>query len=387
MSKWETVKLGDMLEFQRGFDITQAQQLSGNIPIVSSSGITSHHNVAKAKAPGIVIGRKGTLGQVHHIKTDYWPHDTTLWIKNFKGNDPAYLYYFLQLMHFESFDAGASNPTLNRNHIHKLTVQRPPFPIQRKIAAILSAYDDLIENNTRRIALLEKMAEEVYREWFVRLRFPDYERVPVHHGIPDGWERASIETLCEDIRDGIKTKDLSADMKYIGLEHIPRKSMLLREWESAASVESDKFRFIEGDILFGKIRPYLHKVSMAHFSGVCSSDTIVIRATRELYRGYIFFLVYSEAFVDLATIACKGSQMPRADWDFLKQLKVIVPPIELLESYERIFIANYQLMGRLGEAKEKFKASRDMLLSRLLSGKVEVENLEIAFPVGMQGAE
>jgi len=114
--------LGDVLTFQRGFDITKQQQTTGDVPIVSSSGVSSHHGVAKVAAPGVVIGRKGTLGTAHYLAKDFWPHDTTLWVKDFKGNHPRFIYYFLQTLHLENFDTGSSNPTLNRNHIHKIKI-------------------------------------------------------------------------------------------------------------------------------------------------------------------------------------------------------------------------------------------------------------------------
>ena len=190
------VKLGEELTFQRGFDITKAEQTIGGVPIVSSSGVSSYHNKSKVAGPGVVIGRKGTLGTVHYVPTNFWPHDTTLWVKDFKHNEPRFLYYFLQTLRLENFDTGASNPTLNRNHVHKIKVIFPEKEAQKKIAAILSAYDDLIENNKRRIVLMEKMAEEIYREWFVRMRFPGHEKVKFVKGVPEGWERKKFGEYC-----------------------------------------------------------------------------------------------------------------------------------------------------------------------------------------------
>ena len=132
MRGFDEKPLGDILMFQRGFDITKKEQTPGIVPIVSSSGISSYHNQSKVEAPGVVIGRKGTLGTVHHIKQNFWPHDTTLWVKDFKGNDPRFIYYFLKTLHLEVFDTGSSNPTLNRNHLHKIKVVFPELKIQKK---------------------------------------------------------------------------------------------------------------------------------------------------------------------------------------------------------------------------------------------------------------
>jgi len=299
-------------------------------------------------------------------------------------SDPLFYHYYLRselgMGTVQTIVRQVAAAGIRGSDLERLKVLCPPLPIQRRIAAILSAYDDSIENNTRRIALLEKMAEEVYREWFVRLRFPGHESVPVHQGGPEGWHRVPIRTFCDEVRSSIKAKDLTADMRYIGLEHIPRKSMFLMDWDSAGNVDSDKLRFVEGDILFGKIRPYLHKVSMTHFSGVCSSDAIVVRAKNPNARGYLFFTLFSDAFVDLAATACKGSQMPRADWDFLKKVEILSPPKPILEAYGRLFEANFRLMEQIALTNEKLLQSRKILLPRLLSGKLDVGYLDIPFP-------
>lgn len=383
MSEWQDTTLGDVLQFQRGFDITKKEQKPGNIPVVSSSGISSYHNQAKAKAPGVVIGRKGTLGTVHYIDCDYWAHDTTLWVKDFKGNLPRFIYYFLKVMHLENYDTGASNPTLNRNHIHKIKLRFPSLPIQKKIAAVLSAYDDLIENNDRRIALLEKMAEEIYREWFVRLRFPGYEQVTFHKGIPENWSLLKIELLCKEIRKGVKKKNLASDTKYLGLEHLPRKSILINNFDTADSIQSDKLLFEEGDILFGKIRPYLHKIVLARFAGACSSDTIVVRPKSFEYTGFLLFTIFSDTFVELATASSKGTKMPRADWDFLKKLEIILPTKEILTKYQEVFDSYFKAMCKHARANEILRQTRDRLLTRLISGKLSVEDLDIHIPPSM----
>src|SRR5205809_566075 len=135
---WTKGKLRDLVFFQRGFDITQVQQTEGQVPVISSSGVTSYHNEAKAAGPGVVIGRKGTLGSVHYAEVDYWPHDTTLWSRDLRRNHPRFVYFYLRTINFKRFDVGNSNPTLNRNHIHDLPVVIPPPQTQDRIASVLS---------------------------------------------------------------------------------------------------------------------------------------------------------------------------------------------------------------------------------------------------------
>jgi type I restriction enzyme, S subunit len=122
LSGWKQCLFGDVLTLQRGFDITKKEQKPGYVPVISSSGINSFHDTAKVNGPGVIIGRKGSLGTVFYVEENYWPHDTTLWIKDFHGNFPKFAYYFLGTLNLAQFDAGASNPTLNRNHVHLLPV-------------------------------------------------------------------------------------------------------------------------------------------------------------------------------------------------------------------------------------------------------------------------
>jgi type I restriction enzyme S subunit len=138
---WEVESFVQFAVLHRGFDITKNQQRPGCVPVVSSGGVSSYHDTAKVQAPGVVIGRKGSLGTVHYLDIDYWPHDTTLWVEDFRGNLPLYIYYFLQTLRLERFDSGASNPTLNRNTVHKELVGVPPLLQQTEIAQGLRSID------------------------------------------------------------------------------------------------------------------------------------------------------------------------------------------------------------------------------------------------------
>jgi len=148
---WEVAHLDNFCVLQRGFDIIKKEQVLGEIPVVSSGGIASYHNVAKVKAPGVVVGRKGTLGKVHYLAVDYWPHDTTLWVKDFKGNDPLFTSYFLQTLRFERYNSGASNPTLNRNTVHGELVAYPQKKEQTEIGRILKSVEDKAAGHERKL--------------------------------------------------------------------------------------------------------------------------------------------------------------------------------------------------------------------------------------------
>jgi type I restriction enzyme S subunit len=167
--KWFSTTIGEQATLQRGFDITKKEQRSGTVPVVSSSGIKSFHEVAKVKAPGVVLGRKGTLGSVFYLDIDFWPHDTSLYVKDFHGNNPKFVYYFFLNMSEDLLllDNATANPALNRNHVHPIKVEWPELKGQEAIATILGALDEKIELNRQMNHTLEQMAQSLYKSWFV----------------------------------------------------------------------------------------------------------------------------------------------------------------------------------------------------------------------------
>src|SRR5699024_4961616 len=150
--KLKECKLGDVLEFKRGYDLPKKSRVDGIVPIISSSGVSGFHNEAKAKAPGVVTGRYGTLGEVFYVDEDYWPLNTALYVKDFKGNYPRYIKYFLERLDIAELNAAGAVPGLNRNHLHMLDVRViEDYEAQKHVSNTLENYDNLIENNNRRI--------------------------------------------------------------------------------------------------------------------------------------------------------------------------------------------------------------------------------------------
>jgi|TARA_Y100001001_G_scaffold164697_1_gene198124 type I restriction enzyme, S subunit len=378
--------LGDVVTFQRGFDITKAEQLPGAVPIVSSSGISSYHNKVKATAPGVIIGRKGTLGTVHFMGQDYWPHDTTLWVKDFKGNVPQFVAYFLRTLALENFDTGSSNPTLNRNHIHKIKVLFPKDAgTQRKIAAILTAYDDLIEVNKRRITLLEKMAEELYREWFVRLRFPGYQNTRFVKGVPEGWEVVELKDICYEASKNTKAGHHLSDRLYLPLDSLATKKMLPTDHYDYTAAQSSLALFERGDILFGAMRPYQHKVVVAPFKGVTRTTMFVIRPRDSYLHAYTYLNLFQNSSIEYATLICNGVDRPYVVWKRgMERMKVFLPKEETLLKFEKIVGPILENIHEFYFIQRKLAETRDLLLPRLISGKLSVEDLDIQFPPSMQ---
>jgi len=168
-SEWLSTTIGEQATLQRGFDITKAAQRNGYVPVISSGGTNSYHDSAMVEGPGVVLGRKGVVGSVYFVERDYWPHDTTLWVKDFHGNSPEFVYYFFlsKAKDLAALDVGSANPTLNRNHVHPIKVLWPSLSEQREIAELLGGLDDRISLLHETNATLESIAQALFKSWFI----------------------------------------------------------------------------------------------------------------------------------------------------------------------------------------------------------------------------
>ena len=276
---------------------------------------------------------------------------------------------------------GATREALTKETISNFEIPLPPLPIQRAIASILSNYDDLIENNNRRIKILEEMAKTVYQEWFVKFRFPNHENVKMVESelglIPEGWQVKKLGDIATDIRRSIKPNMIDPKTPYFGLEHLPRKSIALNQWGNAEDIKSSKLIFKQGEILFGKIRPYFHKVGVAPVNGICSSDIIVIYPKSKDYFALTMCCVSSDNFIAHATQTSQGTKMPRANWDVLIKYPILVPTMDILSEFN-IFVDNLlKQIHNLTFKNINLRKTRDLLLPKLISGAIDVENLDI----------
>ena len=367
-------------------DIPKTQKRVRTERFLSEKGMEAHKRLRLPRKTTSVVCIGATIGKVSQIERPSISNQQINSIIPAQGEQDAdFIYYLATTLKdsLVSFAGGSATPIINKSTFSGIKLLVPEFVEQQKIAAILTAYDDLIEANQRRIALLERMAEEIYREWFVRLRFPGHEKTKLIRGVPTGWKVQALRNVVSEMKRGIRQSELTADQKYIGLEHIPRRSISLREWATADSVKSNKLRFQERDILFSKIRPYLHKVALAHFEGVCSTDAIVLRPVERVYEGYVLFTVFSDTFIELATVASNGTKMPRADWKFRQKLELAIPSRELCAQFQTHFEGHYSQIVALLRANELLTRTRDLLLPRLISGKLSVEDLAIQFPPSM----
>jgi len=341
------------------------------------------------KKGDVVYGRRGDIGRCALIteRENGWLCGTGC-LKISLGEsilNSKFLYYYLTDLRTIAWiynrAIGATLPNLNTSIIRSIPITYPPLPAQQKIASILSAYDDLIENNTRRIKILEAMAQMLYREWFVNFRFPDHEQVKMVESelglIPEGWEHKILGDIAQEIRRGINPEKLDPETPYFGLEHLPRKSIALSDWGKASDIKSTKLVFKKGEILFGKIRPYFHKVGVAPINGICSSDIIVIQPKDSKYFSITLACVSSEDFVNQATQTSQGTKMPRANWDVLTKYTIVIPPSKLFQQFNKSIEANVQQIQNLVLKNINLRKTRDLLLPKLISGEIDVEKLGI----------
>jgi type I restriction enzyme, S subunit len=383
---WKSGTLQDLVFFQRGFDITKAEQNSGDIPVISSSGVNSYHSEAKAVGPGVVIGRKGSLGTVHYTDGPYWPHDTTLWSKKLNGNHARFVYYFLHTLGLERYDVGNSNPTLNRNHIHGLGIEIPEYQLQERIASILSAYDGLIENNQRRIQLLEQAVRLLYREWFVRFSFPGHEHVKTKDGVPEGWAVRRLSNLAIKISSGATPRGGAATYQSEGIALIRSQNVYDYRFEDGGLAyindnQAEKLSAVTVeplDILLNITGASVARCCMVperHLPARVNQHVMIIRTDRnECSPHYILNTINSHQQKQrLLSIARAGGATREAlTKDVVQNTPILVPSGHLLDRFEGVAGRLFEQCQLLDAQNSELARARDLLLPRLMNGEIIV---------------
>lgn len=183
--------------------------------------------------------------------------------------------------------------------------------------------------------------------------------------------------MCRSVTEAFDPFEVDAELPAVGLEHLPRRSTTLRDWGRAADLGSRKYRFQPGDTLFGKIRPYFHKVAMAPMEGICSTDAIVVRALDEQLAGYVLAVASSDQFVAHAVATSNGTKMPRADWKVLSAYPVSAPPQSLLREWASQLEGLAWASSALAMQNSTLRDARDELLPRLISAQIDVNTLQV----------
>lgn len=347
--------------------------------------------------PGdIIIAMTGYVGDVAKVRSE-----TPLLLNQRVGRfevldsqrlDQDYLFYFLRLeatkRQFEQLAHGSAQANISPSQILSVEIPLPPLDEQRRIAHILGTLDDKIELNRQMNKTLDEIARTLFRSWFVDFDpvrakmegrqpegmdaataalFPD-RLVESELGlIPEGWEWGTLSDVADNVRDNIKTEELDPDEIYVGLEHFERRHMTFYRWGNAADLASGKSRFVEGDILFGKLRPYFHKVAIAPIGGVCSTEIFVIRPKRSSDHGWVSAIAISDEMIDHATQRSSGTRMPRANWNDVGGFTVAIPNLQLRDSFERVTRPMLDMVKTNGMESRSLADLRDTLLPGLLS--------------------
>jgi type I restriction enzyme S subunit len=301
------------------------------------------------------------------------------------GIDASFLYYQLSLLGrtggLEPYFTGSTIKHLPREQLAKVEVWIPLPDEQARIASILGAYDDLIEVNRRRVAVLEEMARGLFEEWFVRFRFPGHEGVPMvnsaHGPLPEGWRWGCLGDVLEQRRDSTSPGPHLTGRIYVPIECIGRKTLALTavlRWEEA---QTSLQLFEAGDVLFGAMRAYFHKVAPAPDPGVTRSTCFVLRPRKAHYFAFSTIAVFQDEAVAYAATHSKGSTIPYAHWEnSLERFAVALPTEDHLRRFEDVVGPMIQLILASSRAMNALSAARDHLLPRLISGELSVAAAE-----------
>ncbi len=308
--------------------------------------------------------------------------------------ESEYAYYLSHWEEVRNYAVDQMTGTSGRQRVpvdslDSLSVAVPPLPEQRTIAHILGTLDDKIELNRRLNGTLEAMARATFRDWFVEFGptrakaegrepylapelwdlFPD---ALDDEGKPMGWDQGIIADVAESPRRSVNLSDVSYDTPYIGLEHMPRRSIVLSEWESAGKVKSNKTRFYQGEILFGKLRPYFHKVGIAPLDGICSTDIVVVVPRAQEWGAFVLSCLSSDAFVDYSNRTSTGTKMPRTSWKTMAQFMLCLPPDRVVSAYQGIARPLLDRISSNIRETSTLAQTRDQLLPKLMSGKIRL---------------
>lgn len=381
--KWHDCRLGDLLTLKRGHDLPADSRHEGTIPVVSSSGITGYHNEAKAAAPGVVTGRYGTLGEVFYLDQDYWPLNTALYVVNFKDTHPRFAAYFLRNVLRDYQSDKAAVPGVDRNVLHEIKVRVPDTKTQARIASTLSEYDELMENNRRRMELLEEETRLLYKEWFIRLRFPGHELNCFLHGLPEGWRRVRLAEITTKIGSGSTPR--GGEASYLA-EGIP----LIR----SLNVYDDKFQdeglaFISEaqasalanvtveprDILLNITGASVTRCCMApdrYLPARVNQHVMIIRV--DPHKVDPFFVHASinsdERKRQLLSYAQKGSTREALTKEMMASFEITLASDALTRQFGQTAEVSFRQREVLALQNQKLRSARDLLLPRLMSGEV-----------------
>ena len=382
MKKYKKVKLIDIIEFQRGKDLTKENMKNGKYPVVGSNGIIGYHNKFTTEKPSITIGRSGNVGRPFIYDGKSWSHNTTLYIKKFKSINPYYIYYLLKNLHLEEYGGGSTVPTLNRNDIHQQKVYIPDdFKYQNEVSNFFISIDKKINLNNKINDNLEQQAKLLYDYWFTQFDFPDENGKPyrtsggkmvwneqLKRDIPEGWE---VKSLTEILQKNTDVFDYQSIQPAVDLSIMPSNSIAISQLNSSNSFTTNLFTMKKGDILFGSIRPYLHKAGFAPCDGVVAGTVHSFRVKNSQDNNFALMTVSRDKFFNYAVNVSSGTKMPVVSSDSILDYKVPYNN-KIARKYNKIPLI--AIISSHIQENQKLISLRDWLLPMLMNGQATIED-------------
>jgi type I restriction enzyme S subunit len=381
MSDLKEMYFRDFIKLNRGFDLPEEKIVPGEYPIAASTSIKAYHHQYKVKRPCVTTGRSGSLGTVLYIDKECYPLNTSLYVKDFKGNNPRYVFYFLQMMKLQNFNSGAGVPSLNQNHLHALKLKVHKKEEQPFIASILSTYDDLIENTNKRIALLEQMAEQIYKEWFVRMRFPGYENVEFKKGVPKGWEIKQVKDFGKVVTgktpSTFNSRYYNGQYLFIKTPDMHGNVFVLQTEETLTEdgFSSQKSQILPANSICVSCIGTGGIVSIT--PSICMTNqqinSLILKNQKELE--FLFF-TFRGLKTMIEMFGSTGATMTNLSKGKFENLKFIKPNDELIERFCLLTKPMLVEIKNLSHQQIILKQTRNLLLPRLISGKLRVKEIK-----------
>ena len=420
MNGWQEVALQDALECLIDYRGKSPKKSEVGIPVISAKVVKSGRildGIEQTIAPeyysewmrrglpiagDVIMTTEGPLGEVAQLDHETVKYALGQRIVTMRGRpgflDNGFLKYLLMSAEVQerlhSRATGSTVAGISQASLRTMTVPIAPYSEQREIASILGALDDKIELNRRMAATLEEMARALYRSWFVDFdpvkakaeglapAFMDEATAALFpdrfgdDGLPEGWRRGRLSDVAINPRTGVKPEQIDPSTPYIGLEHMPRRSIRLGDWGTAEDVGSQKSAMRRGDFLFGKLRPYFHKVGISPVNGICSTDIIVVRPKAPEWASFVLSLISSDDFVEHTNAGSSGTRMPRTSWGEMGRYEVVIPPVPVAAAFEAALNSmRDRIVAGVHEARNLAEL-RDALLPKLMSGEIRVGTIE-----------
>lgn len=384
MQDWNKYKLVELATLQRGFDLPNTKRIEGKHPVMAASGFSTWHNEFKVKGPGVITGRSGTLGQVHFVNQDFWPLNTTLWVKDFHANDEKFIYYLLKTLSLEDYNTGTSVPTLNRNDVHRLEIHVPEYKEQKSISSILSTLDDKIVLNLQMNKTLEEMAMALYKHWLVDFGpFQNGKFVESELGmIPEGWEVKSILEIVDLLSGGtpktIVQEYWNGDINWVSAKDIGNGGLIyINETEKTitqAGVNNSSTKILPEDTVILVARGSVGKYGMIAKPMAMNQSCYGLFTKGDFSQGLVY-LMFSRLIEQFKRVAY-GSVFDTITTSTFITTNVIIPPKEVVNNLKDLIDPIFIQLKQNTLENQTLTTLRDTLLPKLISGEVRVKDIE-----------